>query len=272
MGSVRHDRTPLTAVQAAVLDGLMLGDGCLTQGPNSTNAVLQITRASRDLAYLDWTAEVFAGRLTPRGVATRNVFDARTGRTYQSSVLRSRADPMFTEARERWYPDGHKQIPDDLVLARLAVAVWLADDGSITRASRRSPDVKFATQGFDGTEVEHLAGLLTQRYGAGVRTYSETGTTQRTIRLFGDAARSLLRDIDPVFPPMPRKSDRWRLTELLHVKPATPACPRCAGVRVYRWARTRQGVQQFKCQECMRVFREDYERPWRDPAAVKAGA
>jgi ribosomal protein L37AE/L43A len=227
-----------------------------------------VTRTAADLEYQDWTAGVFANRLTPRGVAVRDVPDARTGKTYRSAVLRTRSDPSLTEAHRRWYPAGRKHVPANLALTALTVAVWLADDGSVTAASRRSPDVKFATQGFAAPEVEQLAGLLSARYPGDVKVYVEAGSGQRTIRMFGEQAKALLRDVDPVFPPLGRKSRRWRATELLVDKAATPQCPRCAHDHVYRWAKTSGGVQKFKCQGCMRVFLEEYERPWRDPSST----
>src|SRR2546430_153581 len=165
---------PMAPAEAEVLTGLMLGDGSLPLGERARNAHLSVTRAARDLEYQLWTAGVFADRLTPRGVVVRDVHDARTGRTYQSAVLRTRSEPAFTEARRRWYPNGKKQVPAALTLTAPVVAVWLADDGSVTAASRRCPDIKLATHGFSVAEVEHLAGLLSRRYAGPVGVYCES--------------------------------------------------------------------------------------------------
>lgn len=260
---------PLSTVQGAVLDGLMLGDGCLTIGRNALNAVLQITRSANDLEYQNWLSQVFLDRLTKRGVSIRDVFDSRTGKTYRSTVLRTRSDPVFTEARQRWYPQGRKQVPADLVLTSQAVAVWVADDGHVRAASRRSPDIKFATQGFSHAEVHRLANVLSERYAGKTHVYQEANSGQYTIRVWGFPARALLRDIDPVFPPMNRKSEHWRNSELLVEKNPPPKCPRCASTNVYLAAKTRRGIQQYKCQVCMRSWRETYERTGRDPRLTR---
>lgn len=266
-------RVPLSQTESEVLDGLMLGDGCLALGKKARNAVLAVTRSATDLEYQDWIAEVFRGRLTPRGVAVRDVYDSRTDKTYQSAVLRTRSDPVFTESRLRWYPQGVKRIPSDISLATLAIAVWLADDGCVRAVSRRSPDIKFATHGFSELEVDRLTSLLTERYGK-ARYYRESKlSTQCTIRIWGAAARSLLRDVDPVFPPLDRKSQIWRQrAEFTSEKLPAPPCPRCGNEHVYRFSKTRKGVQKYQCQGCCRAFLEEYERPGRDPrSSLKDG-
>lgn len=263
--SISHAREPLSPHEAEVLDGLMLGDGSLSMGGHSKHACLHITRATKDFEYLQWTADVFKARLTAASLRSRKISDARTRKTYESSRLRTRCDPVFTEERHRWYPGGIKQVPSDLRLSALTIAVWLADDGSVSRASRRSAEIKFATHGFEERDVRRLACLLAGRYGTPFPVYQEGRLEQYTIRAFGDSVRSLLRDIDPVFPPLTRKSDRWRNSELLDKRATPPACPRCDSPHVYRWARTRGGTQRFKCMTCMRVFLETYQRPGWDP-------
>jgi transposase-like protein len=259
-----HETTPLTLQEREVLDGLMLGDGCLSLGKNSRNPCLRITRTATDLDYIHWTADVFRARLTDASVRVRTIFDSRTRKHYEQAKFRTRCDSALRAPHLRWYPDGTKVVPDDLRLSAVAVAVWFADDGSVCAASRRSPEIKFATHGFQGSDVQRLADLLSDRYEERFPVYAAGKPGQFMIRAGGSAAKALLRDIDPVFPPLARKADRWRDSELLTDRVAPPPCPRCASNRVYRWARIK-GVQQFKCQACSRVFRESYERVGRIP-------
>lgn len=260
-----HPLKPLSRREAQVLDGLMLGDGCLWRGPHGKNPCLHVVRTARDLKYLKWSATVFKSRLTAASVRVRDVDDARTGKVYGSARLRTRHDPAFLFPMERWYASGKKAVPHDLNLTPLTIAVWFADDGSVSRASRRSPEIKFATHGFQECDVRRLAAMLSDRYGGAFPVYEESGLGQFTIRSFGQPAKALLRDIDPVFPPLARKSDRWRHSELLTEKLPVPPCPRCWSESVYRAARRKNGVQQFKCQSCMRVFAESYTRSSFDP-------
>jgi transposase len=264
----------LSELETQVLDGLMLGDGCLWLGRNSRNACLTITRQSRDLGYLSWTAEIFASRIpeSGSGIRVRDIFDRRTGSTNGSAVMRTRCDAELQAQHERWYPNGTKVIPKDLVLDAQSIAVWFADDASVSRSSRRSPEIKFATHSFTETEVHRLADILISRYDGKFPVYKESGKEQYTIRAYGAPAKALLRDIDPVFPPLSRKSDRWRTTELLDERTPPPHCPRCSSPTVYRHARSSKGVQQFKCLACARVFRETYERAGRDPNRTRGAA
>ena len=260
-----HEATPLTLLEREVLDGLMLGDGCLSLGKKSRNPCLRITRTAVDLDYIHWTADVFRARLTDASVRVRTILDGRTHRAYESARFRTRCDSALRAPHLRWYPGGTKVVPDDLRLSAVSVAVWFADDGSVRAASRRTPEIKFATHGFQGSEVQRLADLLADRYEQRFPVYAAEKPGQFTIRASGSAAKALLRDIDPVFPPLARKADRWRDSELLTDRVAPSPCPRCASDRVHRWARSSKGVQQFKCLACTRVFRESYERVGRIP-------
>jgi hypothetical protein len=265
----QHEDKPLTAREREVLDGLMLGDGCLFMGSSAKNACLTITRAAADMGYLRWTADTFSTRLTSESLTARDVTDARTGRTHGRANLRTRNDPAFTPERQRWYPQGIKRIPCDLHLSPLIMAVWFADDGWVGRASLNTVAISLATNGFPQPDVHFLAELLTVKLGIEFRVHREAKGRHFVIKAYGDAARALLREIDPVFPPLARKSDRWRNSKALNgpapVAPR-PDCPRCGSTSVRRWARARNnGVQQFKCMDCTRVFRETYERAGRDP-------
>lgn len=266
-----HVLSPLSLQEGEVLDGLMLGDGCLSMGRLSRNPCLSITRTATDVEYLNWTAGVFAGRLTESPIRVRDVFDHRTQKTYRSARLRTRCDPAFLAQRNRWYPDGKKIVPRDLELSATAVAVWLADDGHVSAASRRCPEIRFATHGFREQEVRKLASLLLERYGGRFSLHQENPRGQFTVRVSGAAARGLLRDVDPVFPPLARKSDRWRKTDLLSERVPAPNCPRCTSVHVIYWSRSSKGVQTFKCKTCVRVFRERYERAGRIPHPRQEG-
>lgn len=264
-----HDRThphqDLSVREFQVLQGHMLGDGCLYLGESNKSPSLSMTRTAGDLEYLKWSADVFRSRLTPSSVTSWNTFDQRTSKTYYSVGLRTRCDPAFTVHRSQWYEGRRKRVPQDMQLSSLAVAVWLADDGSVTRSSRRSPEIKFATHSFTRQEVCYLAELLTGCYGGPFHVHQVGERQQYVIRTSGKPAKTLLRDVDNVFPPLDRKANRWRHTELLTERVTPPDCPRCESPKVYYWAKSSKGVQQFKCCGCSRVFREDYERPGRDP-------
>lgn len=255
-----HEFVPLSDREAQVLDGLMLGDGSLVLSEASVNACLMISRSAIDLDYQHWTAAIFADRMAGEPVHVRDVRDPRTGKTYHSARLRTRSDPALREQRARWYPSGRKIVPPDLRLSALVVAVWLADDGHVAAASRRCPEVRFATQGFEEQDVRQLGLLLQDRYGGRFAVHQEGRKAQFTIRVAGATARALLRDVDPVFPPVLRKSARWRATDLLREREDPPPCRYCRSGSVYHWGRTAAGVRKFKCLDCRQVSRESYER------------
>jgi LAGLIDADG DNA endonuclease family len=250
----------LTRAQSAVLTGLMLGDGHLSIGGKSVNPRLRINRAASDIGYAQWIAEMFAGYTTSKSLSTSTVYDPRYDRTYARTAFSTRRDSDFLRAFRMWYPDGEKRLPDVLRLSALTVAVWFADDGSLyqkTKAGGTSGvELAFSTCGFTETEVDRLAELLSDRYSGGFKKYGGYGNVYFKVMASTRPAMRLLRDIDPVFPPLARKSKRWRT--LGHFLNCRPVCPECCADMVYRNGFYAYGVklQRFKCRACGFAWKE----------------
>ena len=94
--------------QYEIFNGTMLGDGCLMLGKNSKNASLSIVRAKKDLDFLKWEEKIFKDFITPSGIKHFQYRDSRTGNTYFSVRFRTKALPIFTEMRKKWYPENVK--------------------------------------------------------------------------------------------------------------------------------------------------------------------
>ena len=103
-----------TKYQKQVLNGLMLGDGCLYMGKNNKNACLQISRTLEDEDYLRKNAEVFKNFISDKGVSYFKIIDKRTLKKYHQIRLRSVCHPLFTDFYNKWYIDGIKKIPKNL--------------------------------------------------------------------------------------------------------------------------------------------------------------
>jgi len=244
----------ITQRQHEILEGLMLGDGGLSRRKSAHNPVLRIQRSAQDISYNEWLAKEFSNLLTKRSLSTYSVFDERTQKTYCSSMFRSMASDLLLPYYERWYPNGNKCVPQDLILTPLVLAIWFADDGCIQNVDKWSLDMKLSTEGFSYNETVYLVNLLKETLNRDFKIYLNDG--KPNIRGFTDASKAFLATIDSVFPPLDRKSNLWRNDDLklLKGKPAKPMCPKCNIGKVYSYGIKSNGKKNYKCMDCMSCF------------------
>lgn len=249
----------LTEVQEQVLTGLMLGDGHLSIGGRSINPRLRVNRAGKDAPYARWTAEVFRGYCTPKSFRLWEQHDRKKDAVYQRASLNTRRHPDFMPAFQRWYGGAPKALPDHLTLTPLVLAVWFADDGCIWKRLRYGKSsgvgVTFATCGFGREGSERLADLLNSTLEGGFAVYGGYKGA-RHFKIVGSSrqARQVASYIDPVFPPMNRKSSIWR-GGFLDLSRMLPVCPSCVQDKVYRngyytGKGTERLARRFKCGAC----------------------
>ncbi len=144
----------LTATQHAILVGSLLGDGTLRRQGTRLNALFEVNHAFRSRAYVDWKYRQFQQYvLTPPKFRHGN--GKRVAYRFTTQSL-----PVFTNYYEWFYGKGKKNIPSDLQLDPLALAVWFMDDGTKSRSA-----VYFNTQQFSREEQEFLRHLLHRTFG-----------------------------------------------------------------------------------------------------------
>lgn len=197
----------LTSEQEQVLLGGLLGDFYLYQNENHINAGLSCNRAVKDKKYAKFEYELFADFCND-GVKDKEYFDRRTNKTYKGVWFRTRVSEVFTSYKNKWYPEGHKIVPQDLRLTPLICAIWFCDDGSVI-TNKNSLRLQLATDGFKKEEVEFLAELLRKELGQLFIVYPKEGNY--VIHAFTNATKRFIEYIQPQFPAsMKRKSDRWK--------------------------------------------------------------
>lgn len=123
-----------------VIKGLLLGDGSIARG--GTEACLRVGMANKE--FLEWLEEnylepISAGithKRTPE-VGARKAretgFRPNASAENYSDIyeLRTFRLESITEIREKWYPDGKKQFPEDLELTPLSAKIWYCGDGGL---------------------------------------------------------------------------------------------------------------------------------------------
>jgi recombination protein RecA len=155
----RLSEVELSPDQESVLIGTVLGDASLAM--HGHHARLHVKHKAAHRALAEFKREVFS-RFTSMPL---HAFDQRLGaKRYPCVQFATRTHPVFTAWRRRFYPDRHKQVPDDIadLLTPLAVAVWFMDDGSADHTG-----ITLQTHSFELSEVQQLQEALSEQFDIG---------------------------------------------------------------------------------------------------------
>ncbi|MDD5318869.1 MAG: hypothetical protein PHF79_03615 [Candidatus Pacebacteria bacterium] len=128
----------LSQIQLAVIIGSLLGDGYIRTIPGRKNSFLEINHSIKQKEYVDWKYEILK-EITVSGPKSRIIDKVRTAYRFYTKQL-----PELTQLEKRFYQNGKKVIPNDLIISPLSLAVWFMDDGSKCREC----DVYLNTQQF----------------------------------------------------------------------------------------------------------------------------
>lgn len=134
-----------TQEQKQVLNGAMLGDGCLYLHKNGINA--QFVYGSKSKQHTIFVGNFFKDYWSGEELKDLSYHDIRTDKTYFKSVIKTYTNPSFTDEYHRWYINNIKHIPDDLILTPLTCLIWYIGDGGICHGNR-SEYIKLSTQCF----------------------------------------------------------------------------------------------------------------------------
>ena len=177
----------LTQEQRSVLVGSILGDGTLRLGEGAVNVNFKVEHGLVQKEYVFWKYQIFQPWVfTEPKVSYRY---RESGERYPKSWwFRTVRHPIITEFRNRFYEKGRKIIPRDIAkdLDDLAMAVWIMDDGSL---SRNHLDI--STYSFALSEINLLQAVLKSKFDLkvqyhrdrdkGFRMYFNLGETKKLI-------------------------------------------------------------------------------------------
>lgn len=161
-----HERRPSPSVLHALESGL-LGDGSITR-----NGAHYRYQEPHKIAHREYIEDVTRclGPMAARAITTIS------GHGTPLVWVSSRNHRVCDELRMKWYPNGKKEVPDDLSwLDDYAVARWFMDDGSLSHHPAQQDRALFATNGFSQDAVIRLAERLSEMYGAFCTVYQSKG-------------------------------------------------------------------------------------------------
>jgi hypothetical protein len=168
--------TILSKKHIEIINGLILGDAWLTLRKHSITPTIALQNTIKqwiDLIQkelpLKWSYDIRVG-----GIEFRK--DRMTpSKTKTSYTIRSSTDKALIPVYQRWYSDGKKIVPKDIVLTSLSTRNWFYGDGSTTRNKiNNSIGLKLATNCFTKHEVELLRYRLYKDANVNINIYRHT--------------------------------------------------------------------------------------------------
>jgi hypothetical protein len=174
--ALRYYKASLTMSerQKQLLDGMLLGDAHLERQKGALHARLKIEHSVRQAKYVAWKHNEWRDwvNIPPRERQKRN----RLGTVSTNIGFSTLSHVEFERFRERFYGDGRKVVPEDLVLTPLSMAVWFMDDGS--RKSSQCKGLYINTQGFTAAEVGLLQWMICRDIGVETSVRKQTDGLQ----------------------------------------------------------------------------------------------
>lgn len=118
-----------TSRQSQIIIGSLLGDMSLIIPKNGKHACGSFAHSLKQENYCKWLEEELSN-FCSKGFY-KEQYDNRTNKVYQSYFVHLKASEYLTTLYHKFYPDGKKIVPKDLIYALdgLGIAVWFMDDG-----------------------------------------------------------------------------------------------------------------------------------------------
>ena len=179
----------LNPTQISVLIGSLLGDGTVRVGKKALNANFKTEQGLKQKDYVFWKYEVFKEWVTtPPKLSVR--YDENHIPYPKSWWFRTIRHPKLTLFHKMFYKNGVKIIPKHIadLLDPLAMAVWIMDDGCLSRNV-----IDISTYSFELGEIKLLQKAIFKRFALetnffrdrdkGFRMYFRKSETQKLIPL-----------------------------------------------------------------------------------------
>lgn len=143
----------MTDEMLEILYGALLGDGCLFKSKTSVNADFEYT--SKSFQHVDYVTRQFQ-QYSTKGIQRYQIYDERTGNTYETYRFKTNVSETLTKERNKWYKNNVKHIPCDLILTPLMCKIWYLGDGSLINFEGKTKRLELCTQCFEKEELEKI--------------------------------------------------------------------------------------------------------------------
>lgn len=190
-----------------VFSGVMLGDGGLALRRFCDNANFRMALSSKKqgipsvslIGYLHFVMGALASLGVEAMTGHPKVFKRvrPDGQTYDYCDLETKVSPFLTHEYLRWYSNGRKEVPKDLVLTPISVAHWFMGDGTSSKQAAGKPlfdCVNLCTQAFNSYSQELLK---VQLLGLSIYATIQRSGSKQKIYILQDSVDDFMRVVDP---------------------------------------------------------------------------
>lgn len=204
----------LTLEQKNIIDGCLLGDGCLIISKSGKNPYFSYCSKNKD--HVEYVFKYFKNLCNYSEIKETSYFDIRTQKTYTRFVFITKCLEELMPIYLNWYREkGKNIIPDDLVLSELNCLFWYIGDGGLVRSFRsnhslRSESLKLSTHCFDVDDLSKKIIPQLKEFEAKVY-FSEN---KPVILIPRRKVKDFLTYIGPC--PVPSYSYKWNYTEYIN--------------------------------------------------------
>ena len=142
----------LTKEQNSLLNGLLLSDGYIINRDN----LFGITSSS--LQFVEYVKSIFPNEIwSSTKIFKTEYFDKRINKTLTEYYIRSHNN-LFLSLKEKWYQNGKKIIPNDIIIDKECLLTWYLGDGCLQHhKNKKSTDgIKLCTNSFDKNDIEKV--------------------------------------------------------------------------------------------------------------------
>lgn len=147
----------LTQKQIEILEGELLGDGYLYRMKKTHNACFIL--GSVEGGHVKHISKVLPSEVFGKK-PFRLVDNSRgygDGKIWRLDTLHL---PIFTKSYERWYPNGKKIVPKDLILTPTTCSYWYIGDGTYNKEGHT---IGLFTNSFSADDIDNLVNQLRER-------------------------------------------------------------------------------------------------------------
>lgn len=144
--------------------GSILGDGCVSKPSKlSKEHVISFGHCEKQLSYLNWKNNLLKQYDLGANKISKYVYKSDRYKSGECTTFtfKSKTHPYFSGLRTLFYPNGVKNIKQDLIkeLDALGLAIWFMDDGCICKRS-----YQIYTNSFTLEEVGFLQDVLKNNF------------------------------------------------------------------------------------------------------------
>ncbi len=161
MGTIKASQKEIDEIisklDMEMIDGLILSDAYLERLKNKfSNSRFQLYQSLNHYDLMDKVSKMFFN--AGIGVWLEPIIKDGFKKNSTGYMICTKRHPVFRQMRLKWYPNGKKIIPKDLVLTPKTIAYWFMGDGHSgwIKGIHSKSHIGFSTHSFSKYDVELL--------------------------------------------------------------------------------------------------------------------